>query len=1249
MLNFSFRKRRQVGKPGYKRVTLLLVTLLWVGTFTASLTATIPTVHAAVNLTQYVNPFMGSSNGGQAYPGETQPFGMMQWSLDTNSGESNEYDYNSSTVAGFSLIHYTGYGPRMVNFVPFVGSVSTSPGSNPSSYYSTFSHNNESATPGYYQVKTDSGINVQLSGTQRAGSGQFTYPTTNSTATMIINLGDSPADGGKPTINSATVDSTSSKLSGFAGQSSYKLYFVAQFDHPFSSYGTFNGSSVSAGSTTSGTATDVGSYVSFNVSSNATVGVRVGISYVSVANAQANLDAEIPAGTSFNTLKTDAANNWNTILSHVAVNDPNALSDDLTKFYTQLYFFLTQPNIVSDRNGNYWGADNTMHTVATGHTQYATFSAWDQGRSFWPLMAFLFPNETSDAIQSYLDASHQWSEHRLPGMMLPTATEGFGGNNFSLPAQAYAFGAQGFDASDAEAQLVKVSNDTNAGRGNALIDYVNQGYAPGSPENTLSWALSDFATAQLAQALGDTANATALINRSTNWYNTFLTTANDNGYTGYTWFRNSDGTYRTFTSSTNGTGSSTNGNGFTETCSSEFSYLVPQNLAGLVLASGGKATFVNRLDHFFSQFNYIGYNTDNDPSCQYYDVGNEPDLQVPWQYDWVGTPSHTQDVVRRIINQVYTNSPGGLPGNNDWGAMSAWYVEAVLGIYPEIQGVGGFAINSPLFASVTLTLENGHTLVINGNSASRANEYIQSATLNGSNYDSPWIPYSALVNTNSTNTLTFVLGNSASNWGSNPSLNPPPSFSPASSSNLALNKTATASSQCASSEGPFNAIDGLSNTKWCAGLTNGAAWLKIDLGATYNLTNFTLLNASNECDCYVTRDYKIQWSSDGSDNGTWNDLVTVTGNTNNVVNSTLPLTSQPARWVRLYVTAPEQGSGGAARIYEFGVYGNTPNLALNKTATSDSTPCGSGQGPQEAVDATLSTKWCEGFSGAGWLKVDLGRTYTLTNFAIKHAGAGYDNSADNTLNFKIQTSANGSDSGTWNDLVTVTGNTQSYTYHTISPTTARWVRLYITAGQQDGSAVARIYEFEVYGLEPNPITTTTAVNLSNAYNLDGISREANPTDGNLDGKGNTYSADLLPARSVLNRVNYNFGPTNANALNVVQATGQTIALPAGNYTSLSFVGTAVNQSQSGSFVVNYTDGSSVTSNLTLSDWYTGPQNGEAVAVNFSHRNEPGGPSSSTFYLYGYNMVLNSTKSVSSLTLPNNSNIKLLAVSLTPTS
>jgi len=324
-------------------------------------------------------------------------------------------------------------------------------------------------------------------------------------------------------------------------------------------------------------------------------------------------------------------------------------------------------------------------------------------------------------------------------------------------ADAYAFGATSFDTAGALQAMVGGQAHIREG----YTQYATLGYLPAdtfpqlsTASITLEYASDDFAIAQFASALGNSADYSAYLQRSGNWQSVF------NATSGYAQPRNADGTWAQGFSPTSETG-------FQEGDSAQYTWMVPFDLGGLFGKMGGDSTAVGRLDSFFTALN-------GGPVSQYAWMGNEPSVEVPWEYDFAQAPSLTQQVVRQIETQLWSNTPGGMPGNDDGGEMSSWYVFAAMGIYPEIPGVGGFVIGSPLFPSMTVYLSGGHTLQIDAPAASDAQPYVQGLEVNGSATLSLWLPWSAVKDGV---TLDFALGGSPSTWGSSPQ-DAPPSFSP---------------------------------------------------------------------------------------------------------------------------------------------------------------------------------------------------------------------------------------------------------------------------------------------------------------------------------------------------------------------------------------------------------------------------------------------------------------------------------------
>ncbi|HLI37195.1 MAG TPA: GH92 family glycosyl hydrolase [Streptosporangiaceae bacterium] len=762
----------------------------------------------------YVDPLIGTGTGGSVvgtintFPGPDVPFGMLQWSPDTTSGASaGGYYYGDSRIRGFSLTHLSGVGCYAMGDIPFLPT--TGPvGSDPQDATSSFSHSTEQASAGYYAVTlADSGIRAELTTTLRTGIGRFTYPKTTA-ANMLIKAGDSLAGNDAATVQVIGPDevvgsATSGHFCGMPNQ--YTVYFAAVFDHPFTSWGTWNGGTVTPGSTRIATAAPsraartraargadtapgapqaklsprtaeaaqqasgphVGAYVTFDTTDNPVVQAKVAVSFVSVAGAEANLAAEQP-GWNFGGTHAAAVAAWNHLLSRVRVS--GGTPAELTTFYTALYHTLLHPNVFSDADGAYIGFDSRIHHVPAGHAQYANYSGWDIYRSEVPLQALLVPHRAADIAQSLVNDAEQggwlpkWGEaNDYTGVMNGDAAD-------PIIADIAAFGSTGFDTHAALAAMIKGATDTSSPPGQwgyverpDLASYLKLGYVPNtgatsiSPvpngaSETLEYATADFAISQFARSLGETPAYKTFLGRSQNWTSIF------NVDSGYIQPRDAHGQFPAgdpVTAGMGGFGQS----GFQEGNAAQYTWMVPQDLHGLFTAMGGNAAAVRRLDAFFSQLN-VG------PNEPYMWAGNEPSLGTPWEYDYAGAPYKTQQVVREIMTQLYGDTPGGMPGNDDLGAMSAWYVWAALGLYPETPGVPELVTGSPLFPHAAITLPTGRTLAIDAPGASASAPYVHALTLNGRPWPRTWLPASAI---RAGGTLSYTLSSSPDpSWGAAP-------------------------------------------------------------------------------------------------------------------------------------------------------------------------------------------------------------------------------------------------------------------------------------------------------------------------------------------------------------------------------------------------------------------------------------------------------------------------------------------------
>ncbi|WFF04595.1 GH92 family glycosyl hydrolase [Micromonospora sp. WMMD1076] len=1014
-----------------------------------------PAAAAPLNLTPYVNPFIGTDDsnapnpvgggaGGSTVPGPIQPFGMVQLSPDTPTASPSGYRASDTQIEEFSLTHFNGAGcanNEDLGILPITGGLGASPGTSWTSYRATQDKSQEQARPGFYRAVLSNYGNtrVEATATTRTAALRMTYPGTSS-ARVLVNTSRSATGNrsGTITINGSTVTGSVTG-GGFCGNSkTYQIFYRIEFDRAPTGVGTWLGGTVSAGST-SASGTNSGGYLTFDTSSNAVVQMKVGISFVSAAGAAANLAAE-QSGFAFDQVRSDADAEWNTLLNRVQVSGGAAA--DLQKFYTALYRVFINPNLSNDVDGRYRGFDNAIHSAS--HPVYQNYSGWDIYRSWSALIAFLAPREAADIAKSMVLDGQQggllpkWSHNTNEAFVMT------GDPGPIIVDSLYQFGVRDFDTAAALA-LMKKSSAGGTMQGSPIrgrqSTYEQRQYIAGDPSDSLEYSASDFAVARFASALGDTATYTTHMGRAQWWRNVFNTES------GYVHPRNADGSWPWPLDPA----SQSN---FVEGNASQYTWMVPYNFAGLINLMGGRQTAVQRLDHHFTQ-------TNGGQSQPYFYIGNEPEHGVPWAYHFAAAPAGTSAAVRRIMNESFTTGAGGLPGNDDLGATSAWFVWSALGMYPPTPGADTLALHGPLFPSVLVDRPAGD-VQITGANAGQGNQYVQALSLDGSARQRPWLRYADLADGA---TLAYTMGGAPSAWGTNPADVPPsftdgatpPPAAPELGANLAAGRPATGSAACAGAEGPEKAFDGRLGgaSKWCSLAAD--KFLQVDLGSAQAVRSFVVKHAGlgGETTGWNTGAYTIATSTDGT---TWTNRVSVSGNRSS--RTYHPIASATARYVRLAITAPTNNGNSAARIDEFEVYGGT-NLALNRPATADS-QCAATEGPEKAVNGSVAggaaDKWCS--TGASrFLRVDLGASRAITSIGVFHAGAGGENRAWNTRDFDLQVSGDGT---TWTTVAAVRGNTADATEHPLAAS-GRYVRVAVLTPTQNGDPAARLYELQVFG------------------------------------------------------------------------------------------------------------------------------------------------------------------------------------------
>ncbi len=762
---------------------------------------------------------------------------MVQWSPDTipSDTRSGGYDYRDSQLKGFSLTHLNGAGCALYGdfpFLPTTAPIVSSPAVPNSSLLDSefqpgFIHSAERARPGYYSLYLSqldgSWIRTELTATTRTGMARFTFPAGSQSSVLINAGGSAHADD----FSEVQIDPGANEISGSASSGlfcsqrpRYKVYFSAVFDRPFGAYGTWTRQQLDQGSTSASdsqapainpsSTAQAGAYATFDTTQDEVVTARVGISFVSVADARANLAAENP-GAAFDTVATRAKRRWNDVLGLIRVS--RGPSRYIKTFYTALYHAFIAPRTFNDVNGNYIGMDGQVHNTR-GRTHYADFSGWDIYRSEIQLLSILTPNRVTDMIRSMLADTAQsgclprWSYANGQGMVL------VGDPADPIIASASAFGVGGFNARQALAAMVKgATQPCHSENGDylerqGLGDYQALGFVPfdadtntrnansiyGDPNNvwasaatTLEYATDDFSIARFAARVGGGRWIyRRFMQRSAAWRRLY------NPGSGLIEPRYANGAFPSAYDSLQG-------GGFVEGNSFQYTWMVPHDPAGLFKAMGGRGRAAARLRKFLRDLNGNADGIHTDHAL----LGNEPNLNTPWLFDWTQKPYMTQEVVRRAILTLYNTSPVGYPGNDDLGTLSSWYVFGALGLYPEVPGVGLLAVSSPLFPRVVISLPR-HKRVVLKTSAFKFVKprllrkgkhvkappppkphkvflspadapYIRAMQVNGRVYERPWTTYCALARGG---TISYQLGpHPIRKWGSSKRALPP-SFGP---------------------------------------------------------------------------------------------------------------------------------------------------------------------------------------------------------------------------------------------------------------------------------------------------------------------------------------------------------------------------------------------------------------------------------------------------------------------------------------
>lgn len=745
---------------------------------------------AQLNPVSLVNPLIGTDYHGHTFPGAALPGGMVQLGPDTDIKGwdwCSGYHYSDNSIMGFSHLHRSGMGAGDwgdIMLMPTTGRLKIEPGDKTkpgTGYRSGFSHQDEQASPGYYSVLLkDYGIKAELTVSPRAGYHRYTFPKSNEAHILIdMNHGiGSRCTGTDIRIISNTEIAGHRSSRGFV--KGKDVYFYAQFSKPFASCGTWSENTISGRKDAAGIRS--GAFADFATAENEVIEVKVGISYTSVDQAKLNLTSELPEW-NFAAVKENAAKTWNKELAKIEVTANKADDEAFTKqrivsFYTALYHALLFPATFSDVDGKYRGLDGQVHT-AQNFTYLSDFSLWDTFRAEMPLLTLISPERSNSAVQTMIAQYEQGGWMPTPQQFGNSYTNDMIGDHpVDAILDAYMKGIRNYDIEKAYEGVRKNAMETppadHRSRGRiGLSYYLQYGYLPynkvrESVSRTLEYAYNDWCIAQLAKALGKTSDYELFIKRAMNYKNVIDLS------TGFARPKNDQGQWLSpFDPRFIGNGDNRH---YTEANAWQYTWFVPHDVRGLMKLEGGKDRFVQKLDSLFTISSEIKETvSDATGLIGQYAHGNEPGHHTIYLYNYAGMPWKTQNMIRKVMDELYHDGPDGLCGNEDMGQMSAWFVLNAMGFYPVAPGQNVWVIGSPVFSKVILhttkPFSSGKDFVIEAENNSKANKYIQTVTLGGKVYNKTWFGHELIK---SGGKLSVKMGAEPNkNWGTAPDSTPP--------------------------------------------------------------------------------------------------------------------------------------------------------------------------------------------------------------------------------------------------------------------------------------------------------------------------------------------------------------------------------------------------------------------------------------------------------------------------------------------
>jgi predicted alpha-1,2-mannosidase len=667
-----------------------------------------------------VNPFVGTDGHGHTFPGATAPFGMVQLSPDTRVegwDACGGYHYSDSTILGFSHTHLSGTGVPDYGDILFLPMVHR-PHFDPVKDRASFSHSSESASAGSYHVVLENdNITVDLTATTRVGIHRYRFPKTDS-AFVLIDLRHGL--GPDVVIDSWLQKNGTTEISGFRRSRGWArdqhLYFVAQFSLPFANISVTNSDSI-VWNSDKGNGTNIKAALLFDTRDHQELMVKVALSSVSVDGARKNLRSEAP-GWNFDVIAQQSKKTWNSALSAIDVR--GGTETQRRTFYTALYHCMVAPNTFSDIDGRYRGMNGTIRT-AKGRTHYTVFSLWDTFRALHPLLTIIDEKRTSDFISTFLA---QYDEGGLLPVWELCSNETYcmiGYHSVSVIADAIAKNIKGFDRAKALRAMVTSADKDHFG----LVHYRKHGYVPGEKESesvskTLEYAYDDWCIARTAETLGRKDIADRFYRRSQNYRNVFDPTS------GFMRGKKNGMWNTPFSPAAVSLD-------FTEANSWQYSFFVPHDIPGMMSLYGGPEAFTQKLDQLFTAPSRLEGRQQSDITglIGQYAHGNEPSHHMAYLFSYSGAPAKTQERTRQILDDLYSDRPDGLSGNEDCGQMSAWYVMSAMGFYQVTPGLPEYVLTAPLFDTVIVRTGGKKPFTITARRTALTDRYIRSVSING--------------------------------------------------------------------------------------------------------------------------------------------------------------------------------------------------------------------------------------------------------------------------------------------------------------------------------------------------------------------------------------------------------------------------------------------------------------------------------------------------------------------------------------